>query len=58
MPEHAGTEDGRNAALLAAQGPRVRARFHFEPSLWNADDDSIWLGKLTTPDIEVDVRKR
>lgn len=49
--------DGKTLAELPGRH-RVRVRFHFEPSLWNADDDSIWLGKLTTPDIEVDVRKR
>lgn len=36
---------------------RVGVKFHFQPSLWNPADTSIWHGELSTPELEVEVQK-
>lgn len=33
---------------------RVKVLFHFEPSLWNAADRSIWLGRLWTGELVIE----
>lgn len=44
---------------LETPGPhRLAFRFHFEPSIWSGDDRALWMGKIETPAITIDVAAR
>jgi hypothetical protein len=50
--------DGRSLGQLPAGKHQLQLRFHFEPSIWDGTDKELWMGKLLTPQLAVDVPKR
>ena len=46
--------DGRQLGMFPGARP-VRILFHFKPSVWVGGDKELWMGKLLTPELEIDV---
>lgn len=46
--------DGRELGTFPGARP-VRILFHFKPSVWVGGDKELWMGKLLTPELEIDV---
>ena len=45
--------EGRRPSALTGSH-QVAFRFHFEPSVWNSNDRTLWMGKIDTPPIAVE----